>query len=1068
MRICFVALEVLGPFSGGGIATALAGQAEHHAREHDVTVLYVHPNLSAEDAPKWEDYYAERNIRFVRADFDTFYPQDNIPKRSFAVKEFLEAWDQEFDVIFFHDYLGLGYYTCLARQLGLGFANTRLGTVIHGPSDWARSLNMVTTQPTDITLYEMERKQAEYSDFVVAPSQHILDWCTEAGWTLPADTRPISNLLPERVELHTGLNQGDLVTGIDEICYFGRLEIRKGFFTFLDAIKYMHKHKLRLPKKITFLGGFCSNSDRNSASTVLEYAQDWDCEIQFLNNYDHESAITYLVRNRPLTVVPSADESFGLTAYECLSFGVPVLFSDRGALSTLPAMPERDAILVPPRANDLARRMADALDQGMVIGAIDPMHLKAEQDWDRLLADQAAAPTAVDSWGRTVSLDGPPSKDVTRPDPAPLVSVILVHHNRPKTLAGALSSVLAQTYENIEVIIVDDGSRQANYRAVEALVEQSGDPRVRVVRQQNRYLGAARNFGVSHAKGDYFLFMDDDNFALPEEVETFVKVAVATGADVLNTVSRLFRSAGEDRLAYDLYLPVGPSLPLALYGNTFGDANALVSRRIFEEIGGFTEEFAQGCEDYEFFNRAFVAGAQMQLVPALIFDYRAEENSMMDELNSGKYIINQMRGVRPLFESRRAVDLAQMRGIFRVGFFHGVNDEYAYWTERSLERRRFPDIEKQLANLRYRPNSTEARELIAKLIAAYGRIREALGFMERNTITPDDTMLREMHTLLARHDRRASNRGYQRNGITNSAFEFWALGTRHERIDPYQYVANDWLVPSSKRRGALVVSQEQDNALFPMTHSRSAKYMRLYSARPDPEGYCFLVQRMADIGRLMESEVDLSMLARTSYPGQLNVFLRVTYEHGTENFVDIWPQTQSWINEDWKRVNLRFDLTNYRLDETSPTSYISLFIRVPVSDIATLDLTDVVVVPHGEGVTVEPYIRENERVRAERRMFAAGRDAQFTPLGERNLRVDLPDAQSDRLWDLSRIYLRSSPVLALADGGFLEVAVESAERRPDPENPDGPGYIHVVVDREVGQPGTAMEDFMILTSYLRD
>ena len=57
-----------------------------------------------------------------------------------------------------------------------------------------------------------------------------------------------------------------------------------------------------------------------------------------------------------------------------------------------------------------------------------------------------------------------------------------------------------------------------------------------------------------------------------------------------------------------------------------------------------------------------------------------------------------------------------MRGIFRVGFFHGVNDEYAYWTERSLERRRFPDIEKQLANLRYRPNSAEARELIAKLI----------------------------------------------------------------------------------------------------------------------------------------------------------------------------------------------------------------------------------------------------------------------------------------------------------------------------------------------------------------
>ena len=43
MKLCFVALEILGPFTGGGIATALAGQAEHHARSHDVTVLYVHP-----------------------------------------------------------------------------------------------------------------------------------------------------------------------------------------------------------------------------------------------------------------------------------------------------------------------------------------------------------------------------------------------------------------------------------------------------------------------------------------------------------------------------------------------------------------------------------------------------------------------------------------------------------------------------------------------------------------------------------------------------------------------------------------------------------------------------------------------------------------------------------------------------------------------------------------------------------------------------------------------------------------------------------------------------------------
>ncbi|MEM9780389.1 MAG: glycosyltransferase family 4 protein, partial [Pseudomonadota bacterium] len=374
MKICFVALEILGPFSGGGIATALAGQAEHHAQNHDVTVLYVHPNLAAEDAAQWQDYYAERNITFVRADFDSFYPQNTIPKRSFAVKQYLEAWDQSFDAIFFHDYLGLGYYTALARRLGLGFENVHLGTVVHGPSEWARTLNMVGDDVDNISLYEMERKQAEYSDFIVAPSQQILDWCTEQGWVLPENSRAISNLLPNRIDLHSGLETGERLEGLDEVVFFGRLEIRKGFFTFLDAIKYMHKHGLQIPKKITFLGAFCTNSDRNSASTVLEYAEGWDCDVQLLNNYDHEEAIKYLIANRPLTVVPSVDESFGLTAYECLAFGIPTLFSDRGALSTLPTEAERAAVLFDPKPNILGERIAQVLREGIVIAGVHETH----------------------------------------------------------------------------------------------------------------------------------------------------------------------------------------------------------------------------------------------------------------------------------------------------------------------------------------------------------------------------------------------------------------------------------------------------------------------------------------------------------------------------------------------------------------------------------------------------------------------------------------------------------------------------------------------------------------------
>ncbi|WP_112320892.1 glycosyltransferase [Oceanibium sediminis] len=1071
MRICFVALEVLGPFNGGGIATALAGQAEHHAKQHDVTILYVNRGLKPRGVKTWEDSFAARGIRFVYPEFDAFYQHNTIAKRSFAIKEYLEEHGQDYDVIYFHDYLGLGYYTALSRRLGLGFANTLIGTVIHGPSEWARTLNLVTERAADISLYEMERKQTELSDFTVAPSQHIIDWCVEQGWRMPDDSRPLSNLLPHRVDLHSGLVPGQRHENISEICYFGRLEIRKGFFTFLDAIKYLHKNNLKLPRKITFLGGFCTNGDRNSASTVLEYAESWDIEIQFLNNYDHEVAITYLVDNKPLTVIPSMDESFGLTAYECLKFGIPALISDRGALSTLPDRAQAEEVLFSPRANTLGNRIHKVLNEGITIAGINPVHLSATKDWDALLADLAAKDRVVDPWGATVTIDDMRGDSLNRPPrplrdgKAPLVSAILVHHNRPDTFRDALNSLRNQTYENLEIIVVDDGSTEANLSKVRRMVNHADDPRISLVTQHNRYLGAARNFGVSWSSGEYLLFMDDDNFAHPEEVETFVTVAQNTGADVLNTISRLFRTVGQDRVPYDLYIPVGPSLSLALFQNTFGDANALVSRRIFDEVGGFTEEYGLGCEDYEFFTKAFLAGAQMQLVPELIFDYRADDESMMKELNSGKYIINQTRGVRALFETHHAMDLAQMRGIMRVGFHTAIANEYSYWVDQSIRGRRHADFEDRLLEEKNKPNGREACKAVVQLLAANGRIREAIAFMERNNLPPDESVVHQMRSMLVRHERRALNQGMHQNAIVNGGFDFWIYGTRHEGVAPYQLVANDWFISSSKRRGTMIVSQQTDTELYGLGEMPTGRFMRIELARPDPQGYAFLCQRMMEFGTLVQNEIDLRFLVRATRPGAMSVFLRVTYEHGSENFEDVWPEKSAWLSEIWQDVRLRFDLTPYAVAGSGKLSFVTLFIKLPLEEAITLDLADVTVLPHGAGAMLQPYMRENERIRAETRVFTFGKGARVLPMGDGVLRITPPEDFNRDLGPGMTFTVASSVVLTLQDGAFLEINCAQPEWVRDADAPGGGGFIQVKSDRQIGQPGTAMGDFLIVANY---
>jgi glycosyltransferase involved in cell wall biosynthesis len=107
---------------------------------------------------------------------------------------------------------------------------------------------------------------------------------------------------------------------------------------------------------------------------------------------------------------------------------------------------------------------------------------------------------------------------MTEPQPgSPMVSVIVPTYRRPELLKRAAASVLAQTFEDFEVIVVDDASDDATGRVVETL----DDARVRYLRHdENRGLAAARNTGFRASRGAYIAFLDDDDELLPGYVET--------------------------------------------------------------------------------------------------------------------------------------------------------------------------------------------------------------------------------------------------------------------------------------------------------------------------------------------------------------------------------------------------------------------------------------------------------------------------------------------------------------------------------------------------------------------
>ncbi|MEP6829551.1 MAG: glycosyltransferase family A protein, partial [Rhizomicrobium sp.] len=98
----------------------------------------------------------------------------------------------------------------------------------------------------------------------------------------------------------------------------------------------------------------------------------------------------------------------------------------------------------------------------------------------------------------------------------PFFSVIVPVFNRASVLGAALRSVLAQTCQDFEIIVVDDGSSD-NPRAV---IEAMGDPRIRFVRQENQGGGTARNTGINAAQGRFIAPLDSDDTFLPHHLQS--------------------------------------------------------------------------------------------------------------------------------------------------------------------------------------------------------------------------------------------------------------------------------------------------------------------------------------------------------------------------------------------------------------------------------------------------------------------------------------------------------------------------------------------------------------------
>jgi len=117
----------------------------------------------------------------------------------------------------------------------------------------------------------------------------------------------------------------------------------------------------------------------------------------------------------------------------------------------------------------------------------------------------------------------------------PLISVVIPTFNRMRQVQAALRSVLAQTYSEFEVIVVDDGSTDGTGQAIRALINQEGGSgkQIRYFFQPNRGQSTARNAGIEKARGELIAFLDSDDTWLPEKLDWQIRAPRSSRTDLL-------------------------------------------------------------------------------------------------------------------------------------------------------------------------------------------------------------------------------------------------------------------------------------------------------------------------------------------------------------------------------------------------------------------------------------------------------------------------------------------------------------------------------------------------------
>jgi glycosyltransferase involved in cell wall biosynthesis/GT2 family glycosyltransferase len=638
LKVCIATEDIVGPIRNGGIGTTYTHLSFLLADAgHDVTIFYPRGRHSETNTiDYWVGWYRERGVRFVPLDLPNDFetPAARWLRPMLALYDALKA--EHFDMVHVSEWRGLAYLSLLAKKQGLHFQNTLFCTKSSSPYLWNREFMLEPISDTgQLVKIFAERRSIELADMVIGGSRHLLVWMLKHGYLLPNDRTYVHPNVAVFAEIDPALMRDRPKPGtrvpVKEIVFFGRLEGRKGLDVFCDAIHKLKLEGVKLPK-ITFLGKAGARIATYPEMSIPEYiesqASSWDVEWQIIDDYRQAEALSYLLAEGRLAVMPSVIENSSLTVYEATHFHIPFVASNCGGNPELVAEEHCDAVLTPTHPVPLSEKIREALEKGGFVAAPSFDNNENLEIWRSFHANiHSVLDETYGADGRKrekndLAINQPTRALIEQLRPAAAekqakISVCLVLRDDHSAIRTTLESVARQSAATAETILVNDGSEDpATLEWLDAQRQRFQDHGWRIFDRSHYGTPVARNFGASHAASDYVLFLDPGTKLETKAMESLASAAGHSGADVLVPFHQETPETRNAKPKRVISIKGDPCFPF--FNPDMTVPLILVKRQAFDKLGGFTTDYKMAGDVAEFLAAATMAGMAVETIPEVL------------------------------------------------------------------------------------------------------------------------------------------------------------------------------------------------------------------------------------------------------------------------------------------------------------------------------------------------------------------------------------------------------------------------------------------------------------------